>query len=112
MAKKNYYLIRKKYRLTNRKPTYYVRFRDADGSLLPWRSTGETSKTRAELWAQAHLGEAVRQRDRFLPPVRSGPCVLFDTLRNLSYYLPSKNVAHRTISCLRSEKCVTIVDNR
>jgi hypothetical protein len=51
MSHKPYYFIKRHDRLTNGKPTYYVRFRDDAGDILPWRSTGETSKTRAELWA-------------------------------------------------------------
>jgi hypothetical protein len=55
MAQKQYYLIRRKDRLTDGKSTYYVRFRTEDGSLLPWRSTGETAKTRAENYAIKRL---------------------------------------------------------
>ena len=62
MAKKNYYLISRKDRITNKKPTFYVRFRDADGSLLPWRSSDQTSRTAAELWAQSMLGESLERK--------------------------------------------------
>jgi len=51
MARKSFYLLKRKDRLTVGKPTYYARFRDEGGELLPWRSTGETTKTRAENWA-------------------------------------------------------------
>jgi integrase len=51
MSAKQYYLVKRKDRLTKGKPTYYCRFRDESGALLPWKSTGETSKTRAENWA-------------------------------------------------------------
>ena len=63
MAKKAFYLIRRKDRLTQGKPTYYARFRDSKGVFLPWKSTGETSKTRAELWAQERLGESIDRRE-------------------------------------------------
>jgi integrase len=63
MAKKSFYIIRRKDRLTNKKPTFYVRFRDTDGILLAWRSNGETSKTRAELWAQAQLGKSLHRKE-------------------------------------------------
>ncbi len=58
MAKKRFYVVKRRDRLTKDettgkyKPTYYVRFRGEGGELLPWQSTQETSKTRAELWAQ------------------------------------------------------------
>jgi len=55
MATKRFYLIRRKDRFTDNKPTFYARFYDEGGELLPWRSTGETSKTRAELWALSQL---------------------------------------------------------
>jgi len=55
MARKQFYLIRRKDKLTNRKPTFYCRFRDEGGELLPWQSTGETAKTRAENWALAEM---------------------------------------------------------
>jgi len=51
MSNKPFYIVKRSDRLTNGKPTYYVRFRDEAGNLLPWRSTGETAKVRAELWA-------------------------------------------------------------
>ncbi len=56
MARKQFYLVRRRDKLTGGKPTFYCRFRDeATGGLQPWRSTGETSKTRAENWAQAEV---------------------------------------------------------
>lgn len=51
MAKKAFYLIRRKDRLTSGKPTYYVRFRGSDGEFLPWRSTGETSMAACLCWS-------------------------------------------------------------
>ena len=33
------------------KPIYYVRFRGPDGERLPWRSSGQTSKSAARVWA-------------------------------------------------------------
>ena len=36
MARKQFYLIRRKDKLTNGKPTFYCRFRDIGGILLPW----------------------------------------------------------------------------
>jgi integrase len=46
---------------------FYARFRAEDGSLLPWQSTGQTSKTAARAWAAARLkkGEATT-RQRFI----------------------------------------------
>jgi len=51
MAKRDFYLIKRRDRLTKGKPTWYCRFRALDGALLPWRSTGFTAKTAAESWA-------------------------------------------------------------
>jgi hypothetical protein len=58
VAKKQFHLIERADRLTDGKPTYYCRFRGEDGERLPWRSTGETSKTRAENWALAEIERA------------------------------------------------------
>ena len=63
MAKKSFYLVKRKDKLTKNeagklKPTYYCRFRDEDGNLRSWKSTGETTKTRAEIWAQAEIQKA------------------------------------------------------
>jgi hypothetical protein len=61
MAKKRFYLVKRRDRLTKDettgkyKPTFYVRFRGEGGELLPWQSTQETLKTRAELWAQRKI---------------------------------------------------------
>jgi integrase len=63
MAQKRFYLIKRHDRLTldettgKYKPTFYVRFRGEGGELLPWQSTQETLKTRAELWAQRKIKE-------------------------------------------------------
>lgn len=57
MAQKPFSLVRRKDRLTNGKPTYYVRFRSDTGERLPWRSTGQTSKLAAEAWAIARIRE-------------------------------------------------------
>jgi hypothetical protein len=48
MAARDYYLIKRRERLTDGKPTWYCRFRALEGNLLPWRSTGLTAKTAAE----------------------------------------------------------------
>jgi hypothetical protein len=53
MAKKTFYLVKRKDALTDGKPTFYARFRSPDGELLPWRSTGEITRTKAEIWAKA-----------------------------------------------------------
>jgi len=63
VARKPFYLVLRRDRLIKGKPTYYCRFRDAEGGLLPWASTGETAKTRAELWAQAQLREGIERRE-------------------------------------------------
>ena len=55
--RKQFYLIRRKDKLTKGKPTFYCRFRSVDGELLPWQSTGETVRTRGENWAIAKLEE-------------------------------------------------------
>lgn len=55
--RKQFYLIRRKDKLTKGKPTFYCRFRSVDGELLPWQSSGETARTRAENWAIAKLAE-------------------------------------------------------
>lgn len=36
---------------TGGKPVYYVRFRNEAGELLPWQSSGQSSKTAARAWA-------------------------------------------------------------
>ncbi len=59
MAKKAFYLVKRGDRITEGKPTYYARFRTDDGTLLPWQSTGETVKTRAELWALKRIKSGV-----------------------------------------------------
>jgi hypothetical protein len=43
MAKKRWYLVRRKDKRTNGKPTF-CRFTDESGNLLPWKSTRETTK--------------------------------------------------------------------
>jgi integrase len=51
----------------DRKPMFYARFRAEDGTLLPWQSTGQTSKTAARAWAaqKTKRGEGVIRR-RFI----------------------------------------------
>lgn len=51
----------------DRKPMFYARFRSEDGSLIPWQSTGCTSKTAARAWAaqKSKRGEGVIRR-RFI----------------------------------------------
>ena len=58
MSAKTFYLVKRRDRLTNGKATYYCRFRDDSGALLPWRSTGETAKARAENWALAQFRDS------------------------------------------------------
>ena len=57
MALKQFYVVKRKDRLTDGKPTFYVRLRDESGELQTWRSTGETSRTRAENWALKRLNK-------------------------------------------------------
>ena len=57
MALKQFYVVKRKDRITNGKPTYYVRLRDESGELHAWRSTGETNRTRAENWALKKLSK-------------------------------------------------------
>jgi len=64
MSKKRFYLIKRADRLTNGKATYYARFRNEAGELLPWRSTGETAKTRAELWALDQIKLGFKMTDK------------------------------------------------
>ena len=51
----------------DRKPMYYARFRAEDGTLLPWQTTGCTSKTAARAWAaqKTKRGEGIIRR-RFI----------------------------------------------
>ena len=51
----------------DRKPMFYARFRAEDGTLLPWQSTGQSSKTAARAWAaqKTKRGEGVIRR-RFI----------------------------------------------
>ena len=63
MARKLFYLVARREARIQGKPIYYCRFRNTDGDLLPWRSTGETSRTRAELWALARLGQDTKRRE-------------------------------------------------
>lgn len=63
IVKKLFYLVTRKDVLIKGKPVYYCRFRNTDGDLLPWRSTRETSKTCAEIWALSRLCEARVQRE-------------------------------------------------
>lgn len=63
MARKPYYLITRKEVRIKGKPVFYCRFRNDDGELLPWRSTGETAKTRADLWALRQLAEKKELRE-------------------------------------------------
>ena len=44
MAKKQFYLVKRKDKLTLGKATFYCRFRDAEGNLLAWRSTEQTAE--------------------------------------------------------------------
>jgi len=57
-AKKRFYLIKRRNRHQEGKAIYYCRVRGSDGNLLPWKSTGQTSKTAAENWAVEHLAVA------------------------------------------------------
>jgi integrase len=70
MARKPYYLVKRRDRLTAGKATYYCRFRDeANGELEAWESTRETSETAADLWARAKQVERRHIRDAALSPV-------------------------------------------
>ena len=51
MGRKEFYLVKRQDRLTKGKPTFYCRFRNMSGDLMPWQSAGEITKTRAENWA-------------------------------------------------------------
>ena len=63
MARKSFYLVaRKDFQLKGR-PVFYCRFRNAQGDLLPWVSTEETARTRAELWALGRLGQDQEHRE-------------------------------------------------
>jgi hypothetical protein len=62
VAKKRFYLVKRRNRRLEGKAIYYCRFRNPDGKLLPWKSTGSTSKTNAENWALDHLDDAVSVR--------------------------------------------------
>jgi integrase len=63
VARKPFYLVLRLDRLIAGRPAYYCRFRDVEGNLLPWVSTGETARTRAELWALGRLGENRERRE-------------------------------------------------
>ena len=61
-AKKKFYLVKRRNRRSEGKAIYYCRFRNPDGNLLPWKSTGATSKTDAENWAIDHLNDVASVR--------------------------------------------------
>jgi integrase len=63
MARKAFYLIARKDVKIKGRPVFYCRFRNGQGDLLAWRSTGETSRTRAELWALARLNASKDRRE-------------------------------------------------
>jgi hypothetical protein len=63
MSRKLFYLVARKNVRPLGCPVFYCRFRNQEGQLLAWRSTGETSETRAELWALSKPGEAKEQRE-------------------------------------------------
>ena len=56
-AKKRFYLIKRRNRRSEGKAIYYCRIRGSDGNLLPWKSTGQTTKSAAENWAIDHLNQ-------------------------------------------------------
>ena len=61
-AKKRFYLIKRRNRRSEAKAIYYCRIRGSDGNLLPWKSTGQTTKSAAENWALDHLHEIASVR--------------------------------------------------
>jgi hypothetical protein len=61
-AKKRFYLIKRRNRRSEGKAIYYCRIRGSDGNLLPWKSTGQTTKSAAENWALDHLHEIASVR--------------------------------------------------
>jgi integrase len=63
MAQKPFYLVARKDVQIKGRPVFYCRFRNTEGKLLAWRSTGETSKVRAELWALGRLGQDREHRE-------------------------------------------------
>jgi len=66
MARKPFYLVARKDVQIKGRPVFYCRFRNAQGDLLPWKSTGETSRTRAELWALGRIGESKERRESII----------------------------------------------
>lgn len=63
MARKRFYLLKRRNRRLQGKSIYYCRFRAPGGELLPWKSTGTTTKTAAENWALDHLDEIALDRE-------------------------------------------------
>ena len=61
-AKKRFYLIKRRNRRSEGKAIYYCRIRGSDGNLLPWKSTGQTTKSAVENWALDHLDEIASVR--------------------------------------------------
>jgi hypothetical protein len=61
-AKKKFYLVKRRNRRAGGKAIYYCRFRSPSGDLLPWKSTGQTSKTDAENWAIDHFNDVASFR--------------------------------------------------
>jgi hypothetical protein len=59
VARKRFYLVKRRNRRSEGKAIYYCRFRSPSGNLLPWKSTGQTSKTDAENWAIDRRNDAV-----------------------------------------------------
>lgn len=66
MPRERFYLMKRRDKLTEGNPACCCRLRNYDGQLLPWRSTSETSKTRAELWALKRIREAQEKPARTL----------------------------------------------
>lgn len=63
MAKKRFYLIKRRDRRSEGKAIFYCRFRSTSGNLLPWKSTGQITKTGAENWAIDHLNDVASVRE-------------------------------------------------
>ena len=63
IARKRFYLIKLKDKLTDGRATFYCRFRDNEGILLPWKSTGHATRTAAENWTLSEI----RKRDEARP---------------------------------------------
>jgi len=64
-AKKKFYLVKRRNRRSGGRAIYYCRFRGSDGTLLPWKSTGQITRSAAENWAIEHLAQTASARETF-----------------------------------------------